>query len=819
MAWYDTPAPAYYADASFPYTTDAAIGRTGIFYSDGTPGPPTIILSQAGATGYYVLNYYGVQVSTGSLSGSTTTCTPVAPEGGWPCGWYRCYFTGPDTDENFGPSYGVTNFVVVRNTSYMVPNPTSTVSTVENLDPAMRGVMGCGPSRLEIYDAGNLSDSPGGESLTNAETLAAVMTTYYANLNAPYYDPNRPRPLWVEFINGGVDTLQLPGSGGGTGGAGGYLQVYAKTGTLAAGGDVYASVGAGSVSGNKVTVYYPDATTVVETYDNLASASAASTAINAASNYIVAYPPGTGGVSTAGTLAVTAIGNAKWTGVGTVVSTLYPLGITRFEGPTNEPTLSLNTVQQMKLFQAAVHAGNADALAIGPCPENITTLTGTNSWTTFLAGGGAAYCDELSFHDYDTIVNGDINEGRTQIAAFLALLAEYDVDLPMWQTEATNVFYSVYGVYHPRRSRVPLLMTLLWEQYGIPHERNPVWYDYSQGYWAYPSWLKNADGSLNPVAGLFRTLTEETFGQPYSSALTFPGPAENMMVGNVYSTPGGGTSTVAIQCASYMPGATVTLNISGAKGSLVVVDGFGNESTVTISTGGQATISVSEIPTYVQLSAGATVTVATVNGWQPTNVNQALTASATIGGVATTVINDGQFMTSYPGGTSVPGVAFSTGSIPGDTAELSWASPVKVDRLIIFCGGVCPWQALSALSNFEVQTSVDGSTWVTQQTVTKTGVSSFWFGSDESNAACTYETYWDEQGIFDVPFPNGAVLCNAVRIVVTATSYGGEPDANAISAGGQGAPSQRLVLQEMMATLGSTTVHVLPPGSGTLVHT
>ena len=772
-----SPVPSYYAQCSFPT-------RNGVFYAGGTA--PSVTLSKSGATAYYVLDYWGNQVSSGSVSG--THVTPTAPSGGWTPGWYRIYFTGGSSDSLFGPSYGATNFVVIRNNSNFVTMPT--VGTYgggggESRDLLMKGVMGVGTSRLLISDVTNLSS---GDSLAGIQTDVPVAKTYWSAPGSPYADSARPRPLFTNFPNGTVDSLILPGSSGGT-----YLTCYAKDGTVDS-SKVYVALDAGSVSGNRIRVYYPNSSTLVETYDNQASSAPAAAAINAASAYIRAF---TNNASTGGTLAVTVIGNAHWTGVVTVVSTLYP-DVTRFEGPSNEPGMSAELAHQMQIFQAAVHTGNSSALAIGPCPVDINP----GGWEPFLAAGGGAYCDEISFHAYNAISNGDINLGRSSIEAFQALLTKYGLQSkPLWQTEATQVFTAIYGVYHPRRARVPLMQTLLWEQYGLARERNPYWYDVSHGFWDFPVWLEQGDGSLNPQCVLYRTLAEETFGQTHHQRLDFGLVGDHIFLGSVYQA-SGGASTVVLMVTSYMPEATVTLTVTGTTSPLTVVDGFGNLSTVNIISG-RAVIPVSDIPTYVRLPTGAGVTVYTCNDWPPVNVggqgtSSSWLAAATLSGVSSSVINDGGFMTNYGNGT---GIAYSLASLP-DTAALTWPTATRVDRVIIWCGPV--WQVASALVDFDVQTTVDGTTWVTQTTVTKTTPSSFQHGTDSTNVGCQRETYWDEQWIFDVKLPQ-PVTAKGVRLYVRATSYGGEPDNASTVTGGQGDSNQHLVLEEIAVLCDNNT--------------
>src|ERR1035437_5428317 len=130
-------APSYYATCSFTQ-------RNGVFYVGGPA--PSITLSQATPNAYYVLNYYGTQVTSGTFSG--TTCTPTPPTGGWIPGWYRIYFTGTQTDANYGPSYGATSFPVIRNNPHFLPMPAVGVDAGgAYCDIAMRGVMGCGMAR------------------------------------------------------------------------------------------------------------------------------------------------------------------------------------------------------------------------------------------------------------------------------------------------------------------------------------------------------------------------------------------------------------------------------------------------------------------------------------------------------------------------------------------------------------------------------------------------------------------------------------------------------------------------------------------------
>jgi hypothetical protein len=139
-------APSYYATCSFPNA------RHGIFYVGDSV---TITLSQSTPTAYYVKDYYGTTVSSGSTSG--TTCTPTPPGGGWLPGWYRIYFTGANTDAVYGPSYGATNFCVIRANSHFPTLPSPSVKGNGSPghhgvppDLITRGCMGMATARLSI---------------------------------------------------------------------------------------------------------------------------------------------------------------------------------------------------------------------------------------------------------------------------------------------------------------------------------------------------------------------------------------------------------------------------------------------------------------------------------------------------------------------------------------------------------------------------------------------------------------------------------------------------------------------------------------------
>jgi hypothetical protein len=479
---------------------------------------------------------------------------------------------------------------------------------------------------------------------------------------------------------------------------------------------------------------------------------------------------------------------AELAGVTATVAALYP-DCKYYEGPENEPPMGAGTAALMQDFADAVHAGHADALAIGPSFVQIGNLTG---WDGFLGAGGGDACDGISFHAYNAVTNGDMNLGNSTIPAFLELLASYGLqDKELWQTESVHGFTPVYRIYHPRRARKPLMETLLFERYGVPRERNNQWYDQAHGFWSFPSWLENSDGSLEPQAVLSRVLAEETWGKVYSSALDFGTPGNNIFLGHVYT--GSTGSTLVLMATSYMDGASITLTITGTS-SVTVVDGWGN-ATVTAPSQGRVTVPMTEVPAYVELPVGAQAGVYRINDWAPGLGGGFSSAGTTkeIDGVSYPVIANDAFMTDYGAGTGIAPTTFAT---PPSVTRVLFPTSRTVERVIVWCGPT--WQSAGTLVSFDVQTTTDGTNWTTRRTITKPTPDYFEFGTDETNSGCFLETYWDEQWIFDIKLPN-PVTCTGVRLNVTEASFGGEPlsDTTYGAAFGQGTAVQAYKIEEI----------------------
>lgn len=751
--------------------------RLGIFYVGDTPS----VGFAAGNTAdtYTVRNYWGQVVSSGSFSGDT--CTPTTPAGGWAPGWYRIYFTGPQSDAFYGTSYGATNFVVLRNDSRFPPNPTeAAVSVFDDAgEQAAKGILGIGTSRMEIS--------------TTADQYATVLPGILVSLartkaywsqptHAPYVDAQRPaRRPWINFVADAYDRLIVQG-----------LSVYPKTGAVD-GSQVFVQIDNGTTSGKKVTIRTPDAATIVETYDNQATATTAATAIRASSAYVTAFASAAWSGTTT---TATAIGRAKRDGVIAVVQATYP-DVQCFEGPSNEPTPSSEVAHQMRLFAEAVHAGNSSARAMGPCSVRVD-----GGWQdSFFAAGGGDWCDEIATHFYNTVDGQSLMQGRGVLDAWFARLAIYgQTGKPIWDTESNTVFVCSAGIYEPQQAAQVVFQSLLFEQYGIPRERTNHWYDNSHGFWSFPSWWINNDKSLNPQAVLYRVLAEETFGQTHTTRLTFGTLGDRFYLGSIYRAGGdvNAAGTLVLISSSENPGKTVTYTVTGSVSSLTVVDAMGVTSTVPV-TAGRVSLGVGCQPLYVRLPAGVTVTPYRVHDWPPIALDARWVAASaplgTLGGRYETILADGRPQVSRIA--AKPGYVGSPVQVP-DTATLIYGKPTRADRVIIFCPGVQQFNALTALTDFDVQVSSDGTTWTTVKTVNvDPGTVSFSHKTATIGTNCHREHYTRAQTVLDVKL-DAPVSFTHLRLNVRGTTWGALPDAACVPFGG-GTPTQTVYLAEVAA--------------------
>lgn len=720
-----------------------------------------LTLSQAGTNRYELRDLDYNLVQSGAVTGTTVPFgTNLNP------GWYRVFLYGPNWDPTYKYSYGAATIQVLRNKPGFINRTlvSSAGTGGEVRDSATKGFFGMGTSRQLI----SFAFDPTGATNPTADTIAVCQADApRAQAHHPS-DPARPIQQWTNFVNAqepSWDTYDNPPPGN-------FLafRCYVKTGDIP-GQNVFIEVVNGTTSGKKVNIYYPNNTTLVASHDNCADGAAMAAAVNAGAANTIVYA-----TSYTGTLvnsAKTAIGNAYRAGTIQTVQALYPApyNITHFEGPHNEPEpLQANWAHEAKLFAHAVHTGHPDAKAIGPTTVGVHDLTG---WTSFLnAGGGDAY-DHIAVHGYND---------PAALNPWKKLLADHGLaDKPIWQTEANNVATSVFNIAHHRRSKEIMQKTELWEQIGVPAHRNTPWYDVSHSFWPVATFAESTE-HYQAYMVMLRVRAEELWGRLWHHPIDFASvQANQIFLGNVYKHITDGTTTAVMICHSYMPNSTVTINVHGTSGPLTLCDTFGNETTVTI-TAGKATITVPDIPVYLQFPAGSHMSVDSVRDWgssPPPSISAAAGTKKIRTTVDDSVANSGLMVKR----STFEGLAVSFFPLPETAEANNFSGLVNVDRVIVHTGPV--YQGQAAIYDFDIQTTVDGTIWTTRKTVTAETPTSIVHPSSPNGLGTYIETFWKEQSIHDVKL-DATYSVLGVRIYVRGASAGGEPDARSDWTGGQG---------------------------------
>lgn len=689
---------------------------------------------------------------------------------GWPYGWYRIFFSNSTlNDPAAGSSVGGQNFGLVPAPVNLPPNPAQGTHLNQPAyeDLVFRGVCGVGPARYQVQDLENPIPS-----INNVLALIAVDNLFQNN--PLYADESRPRPRFVQIENPAVDYLQS--------GTWQTTMFFPLTAEIDA-AQLFVGVSPGTTTGKKITIYFPDATTPVETYDDitteaqLIAASASSAYVKIIKNYGV-LPD---------LIAPTAIGRARRDGLIATVNALYPAGVEWFEGPRNEPNVSgwstEMSVQAMKLMYGYVKSANPNAKVLGPAFSTYGNGGTGSLYDDFLARGGGQYVDGISWHCYDAFgANFDVWPGKTNLRALISTLEKYGVDhLPRWQTEH-GTYISSSGLFNAALSRGLTIQMLVQDQFGVPKEQNHYWYTTNHGFWGQDTWLLQGRQSITPMGLLYRTLGEAIFGKTYTGAIDFGAVGDSIFVGNVYTNPNTGAKTVAMQATCPLTDPKVTFAISGASGPLTLTDAWGNTSTVTPSGSGRLALDVHDFAQYLDLPAGAGITVYSHGSWPPIanefyGIDVALRpasrahASGT-GGVGALRVNDGRLRVDRPSSPNFP--------MHGDPSDpetspvairMDFPNGVRADRVLVRSGQ--PWFFTSGLIDFDVQTfDANGSTWTTRATWTMLPYNDHVKHVSNANEdGMTWHEFWGAPYIHDCPFPGGPVQTKAIRLYIRRASY------------------------------------------------
>ena len=456
--------------------------------------------------------------------------------------------------------------------------------------------------------------------------------------------------------------------------------------------------------------------------------------------------------------------------------------------PRNEPNGGSNGTdfvnKELIPFYKTIKSVSPNLRVLGP--GVVSVGPGMLGWIEdFLKAGGAKYIDGFSFHAYNSI-NGDFSLAQTSLDNLNALLAKYGADkIEKWQTEQ-GYFAAYYGAYAPRhQGRWTMAQMMAFEQYGIPKEHNNLWYDTSHGFWDMPCWTENNDGSLNPAGALMRVWSEELYGTTFNQKLNMGATGDKLFMGSLFQGP---NKQVAVFMSAGGTDGQVTLNVTGGS-SLHVVSAFGVEQDIPISNGyavpnvsgrliinGQITLNVPELPVYVEIADGQTVTVAPTD-WGPNLALQpgvkvlASGSSAhpvwpTTDNSITKLVNDQLENWYYAQGTDGHPWMSNVSSFPA-TVEVDLPSKQEVNRVAIYCP--VPWQLDGALLDYDLQYDNNGQ-WITiagAKEPTNT------LAAFTPTLRCTVDSFYSDRSIFTHTF--APVTTSKLRLYVRDATWGGGP--------------------------------------------
>jgi hypothetical protein len=345
-----------------------------------------------------------------------------------------------------------------------------------------------------------------------------------------------------------------------------------------------------------------------------------------------------------------------------------------------------------------------------------------------------------------------------------------------------------------------MLHRLMLEQYGIPKERDYWFYDTSHGFWSFPSFLKNSDGTMNPLLAMTRVYSQEVFGKTYQAALDF-GTIENDHYIGCRFTGSDGTSVVALISGGRTDG-TVKLQITGST-TVTLVDCFGNTSTLTCDSKNLVTVPVTLEPCYVRLGSGVTAVVEQVV-YGP-NVARWGASPTAVGTINPRRVVDGVLENSYYAATAEPTEWRDDATLPTtlriDFAEVGKAARrQRIDCVVIDCP--TPWQEQGTLLDYDLEYLTVGGVWTTIATVTEPKLVSSVL-TNQSQLGCYVETYHSGRSLFVHRF--SVVTATAIRLTVRDCTFGGGMDQASVDAGGQ-TGAHKLRIREVSVYSGDALV-------------
>jgi hypothetical protein len=445
----------------------------------------------------------------------------------------------------------------------------------------------------------------------------------------------------------------------------------------------------------------------------------------------------------------------------------------------NEPNLSMSPDDYVRILKEAykvIKSINPSAMVMGPAVCGINL-----GWCdAFYRSGGKNYTDIISVHDYEGNESIDPGHWIWKFGELRKLMARHgDGDKPIWQTEraiggvrAGNFIPGVQAV------RILLQRDLL-ETLRIPAEHNLHYYLNASGYSQVPTYVWSPSGP-HPAALATRTRQAMIAGRTFEHTLDFGVSGDQIFMGLLYTGEDG--STITLRNYGTLD---QNLELAATGNSVEAVDAFGNSQIIPVI-GGHVTLTISDLPTYLRLSKGQTVTPPNIDFGRNIAPMASFSFSAPVKG-DNSLLTNGIFESHHEGDKN-PAVWTGDLNKSPQVLEITFAQEQTINRVLLFSERAD--NPYCALLDYDLEYQA-GSDWVTLQRVRTP--------CPPSNPAittdCKVDTWYLDQNFFVNEF--APVQTRELRLVVYRTTHGFQVDDTAVQATGWSANTPHLMLREV----------------------
>lgn len=436
----------------------------------------------------------------------------------------------------------------------------------------------------------------------------------------------------------------------------------------------------------------------------------------------------------------------------------------------NEPNFSVSPKDYVGIIRqvyTTIKAIDPQAKIMGPDVCGIQI----GWYEDFFKNGGNPYIDILSEHDYEGHESIDPVHWVWKYGELRKLMAKYGAgNKEVWQTERAITGVRGGNFLGSSQAVRVLLHRDLLETLGVPGEHNSHYYLNEGGYSAVPSYLWSSTGP-HPGAIALRTRQAMIVGRKYSGKLDFGPTGNKLFQGLRYVGADGSTITLRNYGVNDQ---TLDVTVTGAK-SLNVYDAFGNKTVVPVENG-KAKLTITQMPIYLRLNPGQSVTVPKLDFGRNIAGQADYTYSATSKGTKAFITNKifEVFHAGNPNGDiGNPAVFVGDAAILPQTFDITFAQPREVNKIVLY--SLRADNAYCALLDYDLQYRKDGQ-WVTLRQMRAACPPT----NRVKSSLCIADTWYLDDNISVCEFD--AVTTDALRVVVLRTTFGFGADADAAAA-------------------------------------